>query len=121
MENIIYRCIHYKTDYTCKFFIILNDNNKIILYHNNHNHLEEDYNATMSLIKNEINKSNTDETSLVRTQMMKTMNKQYPSNIKTFDEIPDESKIFKTVRDEDFMIFKTTALKFMETEFHAFN
>jgi len=28
------------------------------------------------------------------------MNKQYPSNIKTFDNIPDESKFFKTVRDE---------------------
>jgi len=29
-------------------FIILNDDNKIIKYYNNHNHLEEDYNATMS-------------------------------------------------------------------------
>ncbi|OUM65142.1 hypothetical protein PIROE2DRAFT_7857 [Piromyces sp. E2] len=83
----IYRCTHYKTDYKCKSFIILNDKNKIIKYYNNHNHLEEDYNATI-------------------TQMMRTINKQYPSNIKTFDEIPGESKILKTVRDEDFMIFK---------------
>jgi len=60
----IYRCTHYKTDYKCKSFIILNDDNKIIKYYNNHNHLEEDYNATMSLLKHEINKSIRDETSL---------------------------------------------------------
>ena len=39
---------------------------------------------------------------------MRIMNKQYPSNIKTFDKIPDESKIFRTVRDEDIMIFKNS-------------
>jgi len=47
----IYRCTHYKTDYKCKSFIILKDDNKIIKYYNNHNHLEEDYNATVSLLK----------------------------------------------------------------------
>ena len=47
--------INYKTDYKCKSFIILNDDNKIIKYYNNHNHLEEDYNATVSLLKHEIN------------------------------------------------------------------
>jgi len=60
----IYRCTHYKTAYKCKSFIILNDNNKIIKYYNNHNHLEEDYNATMSLLKHEINKSIRNETSI---------------------------------------------------------
>ncbi|OUM62258.1 hypothetical protein PIROE2DRAFT_11517 [Piromyces sp. E2] len=64
----------------------------------------------MSLLKHEINKSTKDETSLVRTQMMRNMNKQYPSNIKTFDEIPDESKFFKTVRDE---IFKNPNVVFI--------
>jgi len=53
-----------KTAYKCKSFIILNDNNKIIKYYNNHNHFEEDYNATMSLLKHEINKSIRNETSL---------------------------------------------------------
>ena len=53
----IYRCSHYRTGYKCKSFIILNDKNKIINYQNNHNHLEEDYNATMSLLKHEINES----------------------------------------------------------------
>ncbi|OUM66061.1 hypothetical protein PIROE2DRAFT_6863 [Piromyces sp. E2] len=124
----IKRCTHHKTDYKCKSYIILNDKNKIIKYYNNHNHLEEYYNATMSLLKHEINKSIKDETSLgmkpkllynkhfqkigkycpnyisVRTQMMRTINKQYPSNIKTFNEILDESKFFKTVRDDNFKI-----------------
>ena len=35
--------------------------------------------------------------------MMRTMNKHYPSNIKTFDEIPDESKIFKTIKRLKFL------------------
>ncbi|OUM57848.1 hypothetical protein PIROE2DRAFT_17042 [Piromyces sp. E2] len=111
----IYRCTHYKTDYKCKFFIILNDKNKNIKYYNNHNHLEEDYNATMSLLKHKINKSIKDKTSLgmkpkllynkyfqkigkycpnynsVRTQMMRTINKQYLSNIKTEDIFVDGS------------------------------
>ena len=67
----------------------------------------------MSLLKHEINNSIRDENSLsmkqkflynkhfqkigkycpcyksVRTQMMRTMNKQYPSNIKNFDKIHD--------------------------------
>ena len=60
----IYRCTHYKTAYKCKSLIILNYDNKIIKYYNNHNHLEEYYNAIMSLLKYEINKSIRDETSL---------------------------------------------------------
>ena len=123
----IYRCTHYKTAYKCKSFIILNEDNKIIKYYNNHNHLEEDYNATISLLKHEINKSSRDETSLgmkpkyyiinifkkierycpsyksVRIQMMRKMNKHYLFNIKTFDEIPDESKIFKTIKRLKFL------------------
>jgi len=47
----IYKCIYYKTVYKCKSFIILNDNNNIIKNYINHNHLEEDYNATMSLLR----------------------------------------------------------------------
>jgi len=81
----------------------------------------------MSLLKHETNKSIRNKTSLgikpkllcnkhfqkigkycpwyksVRTQMMRTMNKHYPSNIKTFDEIPDESKIFKTIKRLKFL------------------
>jgi len=60
----IYRCTHYKTAYKCKSFIILYDDNKIIKYYNNHNHLKEEYNTTIPLLKHEINKSIRDETSL---------------------------------------------------------
>ena len=47
----IFRCTHYKTSYKCTSFVILNDKNKIIKYHNNHNHLEESYSANMSILK----------------------------------------------------------------------
>ncbi|OUM69515.1 hypothetical protein PIROE2DRAFT_2612 [Piromyces sp. E2] len=109
----IYRCTNYKTDYKCKSFIILNDKNKIIKYYNNHNHLEEDYDATMSLLKHEINKSIKDETSLgkycpsynsVRTQMMRMINKQYP-NIKTKDIFVDGT--FSTAPKFSYQLFIT--------------
>eukprot|EP00833_Pecoramyces_ruminatium_P010053 jgi/Orpsp1_1/1184085/evm.model.c7180000087964.1 len=55
----------------------------------------------------------------IRTQMMRTMNKQYPPNIKTFDEIPDESEYFKTIRGEDFMIFKNSNVVIFQSPFQA--
>jgi len=55
----------------------------------------------------------------VRTQMMRTMNKLYPSNIKTFDEIPNKSKIFKTLRDEDFVIFKNSKVVIFQSPFQS--
>jgi len=97
----------------------------------------------MSLLKHEINKSIRDETSLsmkpkllyndhfqkigkycpccksVRTQMMRTMNKHYPINIKTFEEIPGESIFFKTLRDEVFMIFKNSNVVIFQSPFQA--
>ena len=47
------------------------------------------------------------------------MNKQHPTNIKTFDEIPNESKYFKTVNDEDFMIFKNSDMVIFQSPFQA--
>ena len=47
VNSKIYRCTHYKTAYKCESFIISNENNKIIKHYNNHNHLEEYYNATI--------------------------------------------------------------------------
>ncbi|OUM66343.1 hypothetical protein PIROE2DRAFT_6490 [Piromyces sp. E2] len=54
---------------------------------------------------------------ITQIQMMRTLNKQYPSNIKTFDEIPDESKIFKIIRDEDFIIFKNPNVVIFQSSF----
>jgi len=55
----------------------------------------------------------------VRTQMVRTMKKQYPSDVKTFDEIPDESDYFKTERKEDFMIFKNSDIVIFQSPFQA--
>ena len=132
-NTVKYRCTHYKTDYECKSFVIINDKKEIIKYYNKHNHLEENHNAKMSLLKHDLYESiRKNEFSLgtkpkfifnkksrirgnhginynsVRTQMVRTMKKQYPSDVKTFDEIPDESDYFKTERKEDFMIFKNS-------------
>jgi len=51
--------------------------------------------------------------------MMRKMNKHYLFNIKTFDEIPDESKFFKTLRDENFMIFKNSNVIIFQLPFQA--
>jgi len=140
----LYRCTHYKTDKNCKSYVILNNKNKIIKYYNNHNHRQEDYNANKSLLKHEINESirnnefylymnpillfiknsqkigNFDfNYNSFRTYIRRTMNKQHPTNIKTFDEIPDESKYFKTVNDEDFMIFKNSDMVIFQSPFQA--
>ena len=55
----------------------------------------------------------------VRTQLMRIINKQYPSDIKSFDEIPDESEYFKTARGENFMIFKNSNLIIFQSPFQA--
>ena len=48
---------HYKTDYKCKSFVIINDKNEVIKYYNKHNHLEENHNAKMSLLKHDLYES----------------------------------------------------------------
>ena len=55
----------------------------------------------------------------VRTQLMRIINKQYPSDIKSFDEIPDESEYFKTARGENFMIFKISNMVIFQTPLQA--
>jgi len=54
-----------------------------------------------------------------RNYIRRSMNKQYPTDIKTFDEIPDESKYIKTVNDEDFMIFKNSDMVIFQSPFQA--
>ena len=49
-----YRCTHYKTDYKCKSFVIINDKNEVIKYYNKHNHLEENHNAESRVFRKKI-------------------------------------------------------------------
>ena len=42
--------------------------------------------------------------------MRRYINKQLPPDIKSFDEIPNESEYYKTKNNESFMIFKDNNL-----------
>jgi len=51
----VYRCTEYKTSRKCNSFIVLNDNDKVLKYKSNHNHLEREYNVALSIIKHKAN------------------------------------------------------------------
>ena len=42
----------------------------------------------------------------IRTQIIRSQNKQLLSDITTFEEIPEESEYYKTENGDNFMIFK---------------
>ncbi|KAL6617966.1 hypothetical protein U3516DRAFT_494289, partial [Neocallimastix sp. 'constans'] len=121
----IYRCTEYKTLNKCKSFIILNDNKEVLNYDSSHNHPGNEINASKSLIKHkikdEIKKSLIPsdikskrifdkisqeigyifpEYKTIKTQIKRYKNKQLFPNIKTFDEAPNESEYYKTIRGE---------------------
>ena len=60
------------------------------------------------------------EYSTIRSQIIRNINKQFPPNIKSFDDIPIESKYYKTKRNENFMIFKSTDLIIFQSPFQAY-
>ncbi|KAG4084205.1 hypothetical protein H8356DRAFT_1436396 [Neocallimastix lanati (nom. inval.)] len=60
------------------------------------------------------------EYSTIRSQIIRNINKQFPPNIKSFDDIPIESKYYKTKRNENFMIFKNTDLIIIQSLFQAY-
>ncbi|KAG4099326.1 hypothetical protein H8356DRAFT_936929, partial [Neocallimastix lanati (nom. inval.)] len=122
-----YKYTEYKTLNQCPSFIILNNENQILEYDDSH-HLENKFGAAKSIvkykIKDEISKSSIpfnvnikltyDEISQgmglicpgynsIKSQVTRSRRKQLPPDITTFDEIPNESKYYKTKRDENFM------------------
>ncbi|KAG4090608.1 hypothetical protein H8356DRAFT_1431061 [Neocallimastix lanati (nom. inval.)] len=139
-----YKCTEYKTLNRCPSFIILNNENQILEYDDSHNHLENKFGAAKSIVKNkikdEISKSSIpfnvnikrtyDEISQgmglicpgynsIKFQVTRSRRKQLPPDITTFDEIPNESKYYKTKRDENFMIFKNNDLIVFQSPFQA--
>ncbi|KAG4108009.1 hypothetical protein H8356DRAFT_1379809 [Neocallimastix lanati (nom. inval.)] len=140
-----YKCTEYKTLNQCPSFIILNNENQILEYDDSHhNHLENKFGAAKSIVKNkikdEISKSSIpfnvnikrtyDEISQgmglicpgynsIKSQVTRSRRKQLPPDITTFDEIPNESKYYKTKRDENFMIFKNNDLIVFQSPFQA--
>ncbi|KAL6608601.1 hypothetical protein U3516DRAFT_666493 [Neocallimastix sp. 'constans'] len=144
-KSKIYRCTEYKTLNKCKSLIILNDKNEVLKYESLHNHLEKEIDVSISVaklkIKEEIKKNSIPmdikpkhifnavsqemglicpEYSTIRSQIIRNINKQFPPNIKSFDDIPIESKYYKTKRNENFMIFKNTDLIIFQSPFQAY-
>ncbi|ORY73133.1 hypothetical protein LY90DRAFT_503253 [Neocallimastix californiae] len=140
----IYRCTEYKTLNKCKSFIILNDNKEVLNYDSSHNHPGNEINASKSLIKHkikdEIKKSLIPsdikskrifdkisqeigyicpEYKTIKSQITRYKNKQFFSNVKTFDEVPNVSEYYKTIRGEYFMIFKNSNIIIFQSPFQA--
>jgi len=55
----------------------------------------------------------------IKSQVTISRRKQLPPDITTFDEIPNESKYYKTKRNENFMIFKNNDLIVFQSPFQA--
>ncbi|KAG4099871.1 hypothetical protein H8356DRAFT_1423473 [Neocallimastix lanati (nom. inval.)] len=144
-KSKIYRCTEYKTLNKCKSLIILNDKKEVLKYESLHNHLEKEIDVSISVakhkIKEEIKKNSIPmnikpkhifnaisqemgltcpEYSTIRSQIIRNINKQFPPNIKSFDDIPIESKYYKTKRNESFIIFKNTDLIIFQSPFQAY-
>ncbi|KAL6617414.1 hypothetical protein U3516DRAFT_748666 [Neocallimastix sp. 'constans'] len=118
---------------------------EVLKYESLHNHLEKEIDVPISVakhkIKEEIKKNSIPmdikpkhifnavsqemglicpEYSTIRSQIIRNINKQFPPNIKSFDDIPIESKYYKTKRNENFMIFKNTDLIIFQSPFYAY-
>ncbi|KAG4081268.1 hypothetical protein H8356DRAFT_1439119 [Neocallimastix lanati (nom. inval.)] len=144
-KSKIYRCTEYKTLNKCKSLIILNDKKEVLKYESLHNHLEKEIDVSISVakhkIKEEIKKNSIPmdikpkhifnavsqemglicpEYSTIRSQIIRNINKQFPLNIKSFDDISIESEYYKTKRNENFMIFKNTDLIIFQSPFQAY-
>ncbi|ORY17894.1 hypothetical protein LY90DRAFT_517527 [Neocallimastix californiae] len=144
-KSKIYRCTEYKTLNKCKSLIILNDKKEVLKYESLHNHLEKEIDVSISVAKHKIKeeiKENSipmdikpkhifnavsqemrlicPEYSTIRSQIIRNINKQFPPNIKSFDDIPIESEYYKTKRNENFMIFKNTDLIIFQSPFQAY-
>ncbi|OUM59571.1 hypothetical protein PIROE2DRAFT_14841 [Piromyces sp. E2] len=94
---------------------------EVLKYECSHNHPGKEIDVSKSLVKHKIkdkirNSSNPSDIKLKRyicpeyktitSQITRYRNKQLFPDIKTFDEVPNESEYYKTIRNENFMIFK---------------
>ncbi|KAG4081314.1 hypothetical protein H8356DRAFT_1300378 [Neocallimastix lanati (nom. inval.)] len=50
----VYKCTEYKKINKCKSFIILNDKKEILKYNSSHNHPENEYDVSLSIMKHKI-------------------------------------------------------------------
>ncbi|KAL6628876.1 hypothetical protein U3516DRAFT_657683 [Neocallimastix sp. 'constans'] len=140
----VYKCTEYKKINKCKSFIILNDKKEILKYNSSHNHPENEYDVSLSIMKHKI-KDGIEKSSIpfgikikplynkiskemglicpeynsIKSQISRNLNKKLPYNVTTFAEIPSESEYYKTKRGENFMIFKNSNLIIFQSPFQA--
>jgi len=55
----------------------------------------------------------------LRTQIIRSQNKQLPPDITTFEEIPEESEYYKTENGDNFIIFKNPNLIIIQSPFQV--
>ena len=53
----------------------------------------------------------------IKSQITRYINKQLFPNIKIFNEVPNESEFYKTIRGEYFMIFKNSNIIIFQSPF----
>ncbi|ORY10829.1 hypothetical protein LY90DRAFT_518615 [Neocallimastix californiae] len=116
----VYKCTKYKKINKCKSFIILNDKKEILKYDSSHNHPEQEYDVSLSIMKHKI-KDGIEKSSIpfgikikplynkiskemglicpeynsIKFQISRNLNKKkLSSNVTTFAEIPSESEYY---------------------------
>ncbi|KAL6632372.1 hypothetical protein U3516DRAFT_792251 [Neocallimastix sp. 'constans'] len=122
----VYKCTEYKKINKCKSFIILNDKKEILKYNSSHNHPENEYDVSLSIMKHKI-KDGIEKSSIpfgikikplynkiskemglicpeynsIKSQISRNLNKKLPSNVTKFAEIP--TKLFREYNDDIFV------------------
>ncbi|KAG4094889.1 hypothetical protein H8356DRAFT_1293320 [Neocallimastix lanati (nom. inval.)] len=119
----VYKCTEYKKINKCKSFIILNDKKEILKYNSSHNHPENEYDVSLSIMKHKI-KDGIEKSSIpfgikikplynkiskeiglicpeynsIKSQISRNLNEKLPSNVTSFAKIPSESEYYNTKR-----------------------
>ena len=139
-ENQTFKCIFYKKENKCSSYIKLNKEKKIISYDSYHNHniseKEAPQRKVKSEIKNKINKADNPfnikpgniykevtknagliipEFKTVKSVINRTIKKNFPKEIKEWDEIPIEHDYYYTISKEKFLVKKTNAFMLFQS------
>lgn len=130
--NKNYKCNYYKTVNKCSSSIKLNKEKNIVKYEDYHNHEVNIIKASAAKAKSEIKNIITKEENpfalkgksiykdatknlglivpeynTLKATINRHINKNFPKEITSWEEIPDESDYYETISNENFMIRKT--------------
>ena len=134
-KSKLYKCYQYKTVSKCQAFIKLNEKEEIIKFKGNHNHLENEIYTTKEesrkKLKNEIINSiepflikinklyktysadkgiKAPSFNSIKTTLYREITKILPNDIEDFESIPDESLYYKTIDNNNFLLYKNNRI-----------